>query len=556
MGFLSRASAPHRRASWRRTIAAIGLVASALAPPAPAGLAAAAALVLVAPVAHAAPYPARTGWVTDEAGALRPEGKAAVERELAEIERRTSAEVAAVVVKSLGSKTIEDYSYELARGWKLGKAGKDNGVLLLVALDERKARIETGKGVGEQLPDLVCNDILREQVTPKLKQNDLAGGLLAGAHAIGQRLDGKGPAAASGGGLSTRARVLIGVAVGGLLLGWLMLLRQVARQREELAPGSRRRRQIEALEPLARALELLQGEDGRPIGWLGASSQERADKIRREQRCVADAIEHLSSWDWTAYLNPIGTGNRLDELRISSYSDGLGRPLLEVMESLDKEVIRRTSYVDKSLLSDGTQARAELKRRIALVTPLIEAAAPAWEEMRGDPDLTRIMPPRRLVAVLERANAALQGSSLRAGFEACADAAWLVAVVSCWQHNPAWRYHERNRACEENARAASRCRQGDECMEILSWWAAYHFYCEARVSREQSTARPSAGSGSSVHSPEGGSSGYGGSSSYDGGGSSSYDSGSSSGYDGGSSGGSDSSGGGGDFGGGGSSSDW
>jgi uncharacterized protein len=134
------------------------------------------ALAFTFAAALAFAQPARTGWVTDQAGALSPDQRARLAQQLNDYERSSSFEIAVVLVRSLDGKTIEDYSYDLAKAWKVGKAGKDNGVLLLIALDDRKMRIETGKGVGHLLTDLESADILDRTVRPRLRENFGGGG--------------------------------------------------------------------------------------------------------------------------------------------------------------------------------------------------------------------------------------------------------------------------------------------------------------------------------------------------------------------------------------------
>jgi uncharacterized protein len=144
------------------------------------------AFVFVASLAFA--QPARTGWVTDQAGALSPDQRARLAQQLHDYEQRTSFELAVVLVRSLDGKTIEDYSYDLARAWKVGKAGKDNGVLLLLALDDRKMRIETGKGVGHLLTDVESADILDRTVRPRLRENNVDLAVREGVSAIQREL--------------------------------------------------------------------------------------------------------------------------------------------------------------------------------------------------------------------------------------------------------------------------------------------------------------------------------------------------------------------------------
>ncbi|MCS6902277.1 MAG: TPM domain-containing protein, partial [Polyangiaceae bacterium] len=134
--------------------------------------------------------PSRTGWVTDGAGVLTPEERGALHQELDAFEKQTGFEVAVVVVRSLEGKSVEDYSYELAKSWRVGKVGKDNGVILLLAMSERKSRIETGKGVGHLLTDVESADILDQVLRPRMKAGKVAEALTESTRAIQKELQG------------------------------------------------------------------------------------------------------------------------------------------------------------------------------------------------------------------------------------------------------------------------------------------------------------------------------------------------------------------------------
>src|SRR5262249_17893726 len=97
-------------------------------------------------LAHADPvYPELQGRITDEAGLLTPTETADIENDLASLEQTSTDQLAIVTVKSLQGYSIEDYGIGLARKWGIGQKGKDNGVLLIVAPNDRKVRIEVGR---------------------------------------------------------------------------------------------------------------------------------------------------------------------------------------------------------------------------------------------------------------------------------------------------------------------------------------------------------------------------------------------------------------------------
>ena len=99
--------------------------------------------VLAAGVA-AQEFPAPRGKVNDFANMLKPEDRATLEESLAGVERDTTAEIAVVTVPTLGGKPVEEYANRLFSEWGIGKKGRDNGVLILIARDDREMRIEVG----------------------------------------------------------------------------------------------------------------------------------------------------------------------------------------------------------------------------------------------------------------------------------------------------------------------------------------------------------------------------------------------------------------------------
>lgn len=140
-------------------------------------------LVASAALAYTSPG-SPTGYVNDFAGVLSSQTKIDLEQELAAFEASTSNEVAVVTVKSLGGDYIENYAVKLFEEYKIGKAKEDNGVLLLLAIDDHKLRIEVGYGLEGALPDSVADNIISDEMTPLLKAGDYDGAVAAGVHAI------------------------------------------------------------------------------------------------------------------------------------------------------------------------------------------------------------------------------------------------------------------------------------------------------------------------------------------------------------------------------------
>jgi uncharacterized protein len=134
--------------------------------------------------------PFLTGRVMDEAAIVPPDVEARIEAELARYEAETGHQVAVLTVPSLGDVPIEDYSLRVAEQWKLGRRGVDDGVLFLVAPNERRMRIEVGYGLEPALTDLESARILDERVAPRFRQGDFGGGIEAGVEAVLASLEG------------------------------------------------------------------------------------------------------------------------------------------------------------------------------------------------------------------------------------------------------------------------------------------------------------------------------------------------------------------------------
>jgi uncharacterized protein len=136
------------------------------------------ALCAFATMAFAAPqYPELAGRVTDDAGLLTASEKTDIERELAAIEQTSTDQIAVVTVKSLQGYPIEDYGIGLARKWGIGQKGKDNGLLLIIAPDDRKVRIEVGRRLEPLMTDTMAALIIQNAILPKFRRGDYAGGI-------------------------------------------------------------------------------------------------------------------------------------------------------------------------------------------------------------------------------------------------------------------------------------------------------------------------------------------------------------------------------------------
>jgi uncharacterized protein len=153
-----------------------------------------AAALLLAPVvarADAAAEPKLTQHVTDRTGTLSAQQLAALEAPLVALEQRKGAQLAILVISSTGDQTIEEYSLAVAEANKLGRAKPDDGLLLLVAKDDRKARIEVGYGLEGAVTDAMSSRIIREYLAPKFRQDDYFGGLQDAEGALVKLVDGE-----------------------------------------------------------------------------------------------------------------------------------------------------------------------------------------------------------------------------------------------------------------------------------------------------------------------------------------------------------------------------
>ena len=152
---------------------------------------ASAALLLAASTAAALEVPYLGGRVNDLAGMLSDGFETRLASELAQLERDTGAQVVVLTVPSLEGDAIEDFAMRAAETWKLGHAGVDNGVLVVIARDERLVRIEVGYGLEGALTDVQSGRIIRNLMTPRFRAGDFDGGVAAAVGAIATAVRGE-----------------------------------------------------------------------------------------------------------------------------------------------------------------------------------------------------------------------------------------------------------------------------------------------------------------------------------------------------------------------------
>lgn len=136
--------------------------------------------LLCASSAMAQTLPKPAGRVTDLAGVIDPSVEAEIDQRLDRLEQQTSSEIAVATVRSLEGMSVEEYANRLFKEWGVGQAKQDNGVLVLVAPNEREMRIEVGYGLEGVLPDGLAGQIIREDFLPRFRDDDYSGGIRNG----------------------------------------------------------------------------------------------------------------------------------------------------------------------------------------------------------------------------------------------------------------------------------------------------------------------------------------------------------------------------------------
>lgn len=134
--------------------------------------------------------PPLTGRIVDLAHVLPSSTVESLAAQLAAHETQSSNQVAVLIVPSLEGESLEEFSHRVATTWKLGQKGTDNGVLLIVAIKERKVRIEVGYGLEGVLTDARSAQIIRNEIVPRFRAGDMAGGVTGGINAIVKTIEG------------------------------------------------------------------------------------------------------------------------------------------------------------------------------------------------------------------------------------------------------------------------------------------------------------------------------------------------------------------------------
>jgi len=150
-------------------------------------------ILLCAPIVNAQSFPELTGRVVDQADLLDPAQEAELTARLEALESQSNRQLVVATVNSLEGYDIADYGYQLGRTWGIGQDGegeveKDNGLILLVAPNERKVRVEVGYGLEGIMTDALSSIIIQNDILPQFRNGDMAAGIIAGANRISTQL--------------------------------------------------------------------------------------------------------------------------------------------------------------------------------------------------------------------------------------------------------------------------------------------------------------------------------------------------------------------------------
>jgi uncharacterized protein len=137
------------------------------------------------------PIPKLDARVTDLTGTLTAEQQSRLDEKLAAVEARKGAQIAVLIVPTTHPEEIEQYSIRVVEQWRIGRAHVDDGVLLIVAKNDRRVRIEVGYGLEGALPDAIANRIITQTIRPLFAQSDFYGGINAGVDQIARVIDGE-----------------------------------------------------------------------------------------------------------------------------------------------------------------------------------------------------------------------------------------------------------------------------------------------------------------------------------------------------------------------------
>lgn len=167
--------------------------------------------------------PELSSRVTDLTATLNAEQVAVLENKLTAFEAKKGSQIAVLIVPTTGPKDIAEFGIEVADLWQIGRKGVDDGVILIVAKDDRKLRLEVGYGLEGVIPDAIAKRVIAETITPHFKEGDYAGGIDAGVVQLMKLIEGEAlPAPSESQGEQQDEGAFMFILVGGLIAGFVL----------------------------------------------------------------------------------------------------------------------------------------------------------------------------------------------------------------------------------------------------------------------------------------------------------------------------------------------
>jgi uncharacterized protein len=141
-------------------------------------------LILLTVSSHALDVPQLQGYVNDYANMISPSARTELENELRAFEQTDSTQIVILTIPSLEGEVIEEFGIKVGETWKIGQKIKDNGLIFIVSEQDRKMRIEVGRGLEGRMTDLMAGRIIDLVIKPRFKRGDFDGGFVSGVHAM------------------------------------------------------------------------------------------------------------------------------------------------------------------------------------------------------------------------------------------------------------------------------------------------------------------------------------------------------------------------------------
>jgi uncharacterized protein len=231
-------------------------------------------LLLFAVPATAQTFPKLAGQpVVDQADIIPAAEEAALNAQLLDLEKRTGHQLVVATVSDLEGRDVADYGYRLGREWGIGDAERDDGVVFLIAPNERRMHIAVGLGLEPVLTDAMSGRIIRDTITPHFKKGDYPGGIQAGVNAIAEQIElppEEAAARAQAAAAQERDRADDGNFGGLFFLGFIILIFFVIPWLTSRGRGKKRRRRRDS--PWGAAPIIIWGDDDDWGGWGGGGS--------------------------------------------------------------------------------------------------------------------------------------------------------------------------------------------------------------------------------------------------------------------------------------------